>query len=802
MLKNYLLVAIRNITKHKGSSFINILGLAIGISACLLILYFVEFEKSYDSSQVNSERIYRLRYERTDQEGQSVKFASCCPPMGLRIRESDPDVAKVARIFRTKAAVSYLDKMFIEENMYYAESEFFEIFKYKFISGDPLTCIKEPNTAFISSSIAKKYYGDENPVGKVFSVDKKVDYKITGIFEDIPPNSHLKFDIILSYPSLLNVYGKDIENSWGDSGWYTYLLLKKNVNPKTVEKKLPSLIDAGFIEALKYYKLTCSFPLQKLTDIHLTSHYSQEYEVNGDRDTVNLLSIIALFIIIIAWVNYINLTTARSVTRAKEVGLRKVVGATRGQLISQLFLETFIINLAAIILALWIISAVLPLFRQLTGIPAAYSFWTRPDLWLSVSILYILGVILSGIYPVFVLSSYRPATVIKGIFGNSAKGINLRKVLISFQFVMALGLLICTFTVFNQLSFMKNQDLGFSINRKLVVKSPRVRDASYGSRLQTFKRELLNKSGIENICSTTDVPGKQVWWDAGGIHRKGSDDNKNYQIVGIDYDFADVFNLKFVNGRNFSKKFPSDSSALILNETAVKWLGFKDAKAAIGKEVDYWGKLFTVVGVLKDYHQQSLKQAFESHIFRFMPEGRGVRGLFAMKLNSKDINSTLQEVKKEYEQFFPGNPFEYFFLDDYYNQQYNADEQFGKVFAIFSFLTIFVTSLGILGLSSFMVLQRKKEIGVRKVLGSSVAGIVILITKEFLKLVLLANLYAIPISYYFMNKWLQGFACRTEIRIWIFVLSCGIVLLIAFATISFHVIKAARTNPVKSLRYE
>jgi putative ABC transport system permease protein len=802
MLKNYFLVATRNIIKYKGSSFINILGLAIGISACLLILYFVEFEKSYDRSQEDSGRIYRLRYERTDQEGESVKFASCCPPMGLRIRESEPDVEKVARIFRTKAAVSYLDKTFIEENIYYAESEFFEIFNYKFISGNPLTGIKEPNTAFISESIAKKYYGNENPVGKIFSIDKKADYKITGIFEDTPPNSHLKFDIILSYPSLLNVYGKEIENSWGDSGWYTYLLLKKNVNPKTVEKKLPSLIDAGFLEALKYYKLTCSFPMQRLTDIHLTSHYAQEYEVNGDLDTVNLLSIIALFIIIIAWVNYINLTTARSTTRAREIGLRKVVGASRGQLISQLFLETFIINLTAIILTLWITSTVLPLFRQLTGIPAAYGFWTRPELWLSVSILCISGVILSGIYPVFVLSSYRPAAVLKGKFGNSAKGINLRKVLVSFQFVMALGLLISTFTVFSQLSFMKNQDLGFSINQKLIVKSPRVRDESYGSRLQTFKRELINKSGIEKVCSTTDVPGKQVWWDAGGIHRKGSDDNKNYQIVGIDYDFVNVFNLRFVSGRNFSKEFPSDSSALILNETAVKWLGFKDVKAAIGKEVDYWGKLFTVVGVLKDYHQQSLKQAFEPHIFRFMPEGRGVRGLFAMKLNSKDINLTLQLVKKEYEQFFPGNSFEYFFLDDYYNQQYDADEQFGKVFAMFAFLTIFVTSLGILGLSSFMVLQRKKEIGIRKVLGSSIAEIVFLITKEFLKLVLLANLFAIPISYYFMNKWLQGFAYRTEISVWIFVLSCVIALVIALATVSFQAIKAATSNPVKSLRYE
>jgi putative ABC transport system permease protein len=802
MLKNYLLVAIRNIVKHKGSSLINILGLAIGMSACLLILYFVNYERSYDSFHENSDRIYRLRYERSDQEGQSVKFASCCPPMGLRIREQYPDVEKVARLFRRKSSVSYLDKMFIEENMYYAENEFFEIFKYKFISGDPLTGIKEPNKAFISNSTAKKYFGDKNPIGQIFSVDKKADYQITGVFEDIPSNSHLKFDIVLSYPSLINLYGKDVENSWGDSGWFTYLLLKQNADPKALEKKIPSLIDADFVEALKYYKLTCEFPLQPLNDIHLTSNFMQEYEVNGDRDTVNLLSIIALFIIIIAWVNYINLSTARSLTRAKEVGLRKVVGATRGQLITQLFFETIVINFVSIIIAFIIILIALPFFRQITGTPVEFSFWARYEFWSAIIILGTVGVLLSGLYPVIVLSSYQPASVLKGKFGNSPKGINLRKVLVGFQFVMAMGLLISTFAVFNQLMFMKNQDLGFSIDQKLIVRAPRVRDTSYGSQLQTFKEELLNKSGIINFCSTTDVPGRQAWWDAGGIHRKGSDDNKNYQIIGIDYNFANVFDLKFASGRNFSKEFPSDSSALILNETAAKWLGFESAEKAIGQEVDYWEKLYTVVGVLKDYHQQSLKQEFEPHIFRFLPQGRDVRGLFAMKLSSGNVNSTLQEIKKEYNRFFPGNPFEYFFLDEYFHEQYKGDEQFGKVFAIFAFLAIFVTSLGILGLSSFMVIQRKKEIGIRKVLGANVLQVVLLLTKDFQNLILIAFIVAVPISYFGIKYWLQSFAVKMSISLELFLIPLILTAVISGITICFHVIKAAINNPVESLRYE
>ena len=802
MLKNYLKVAFRNILKDKASSAINILGLAFGMSACLLILYFVNFEKSYDTFHDNSDRIYRLRYERTDQEGQSVQFASCCPPMGLRIRESYPEVERVARIFRVKASVSHIDRNFIEEKMYYAESELFEIFNYKFIEGDPLSGIKEPNTAFISQSTAKKYFGNQNPIGQILSVDKKVDYEITGVFEDVPANSHLKFDILLSYPSLINHYGPEIENSWGDSGWFTYLLLRKNADPTALEQKLPSLIDAGFVEALEYYKLTADFPLQPLKDIHLTSHFMQEYEVNGDRDTVNLLLIIALFVIIIAWVNYINLSTARSLTRAKEVGIRKVAGATRKQLVEQLFLETVIINAIAVVIAFAIILLVLPLFRQITGTPVEYGIWTQTWFWVTTIAMGIFGVFLSGIYPVFILSSFKPAAVLKGKLGNNAKGINLRKILVGFQFVMAIGMLICTYTVFSQIQFMKNQDLGFSVNQKLVLQAPRVRDNTYASKLKTFKEQLLSISGINKFCSTTDVPGKQGWWDAGAIHRKGNDDNKNYQIVGIYYDFASVFDLKFVSGRNFSKEFPSDTSSIILNETAVNWLGFENSEAAIGGEVVYWDKTFKVVGVLKDYHQQSLKQAFEPHIFRFLPTGRDVRGFLAMEVSANDIQSIVNNVKAQYDKSFPGNPFEYFFLDDYFNQQYKGDELFGKVFAIFAFLAMFVTSLGILGLSSFMVSQRKREIGIRKVLGADVKNIVLLLTKDFQLLLIFAFVIAAPLSYFGIEHWLQSFAVRMNLTAGLFLFPLILVLFITGITIASQVIKAANLNPVETIKYE
>lgn len=802
MFKNYLKTALRNLKKTKLFTLINVLGLTIGMTACLFILYFVNYEKSYDRFHENSDRIYRLRYERSDQDGQAVRFASCCPPAGLRIRKLYPEVEKVARLFRYRASVAHRENRFIEERMFFTEADFFAIFKYEFISGDPINGIKEPNRAFISQSTARKYFSGEKPLGKIISIDKKNDYQITGVFKDIPLNSHLKFDILLSYPNLLDLYGRDVEDSWGDSGWYTYLLLKPQADHRDFEKKLPALVEAEFGNVLREYKLTCDLKLQPLKDIHLTSNFQMEYEVNGSRDTVNFLSLIAVFIIVIAWANYTNLSTARSLTRAREVGLRKVVGASRGQLLAQFLLETVLINLLAVILTFIFIQLFLPLFRQITGTPLAYSIWSQLWFWLTVLIMFLAGIFLSGLYPVLVLSSFKPAIVLKGKLGNKARGMNLRKALVVFQFVMALGLLIGTFSVFRQISFMKNQDPGFSMDEKLIIRAPRVRSASFAGKLQTFKQQLLMNSKISNFCVGTDIPGRQAWWDAGGIRRVGTDDNKNYQIVGIDYDYAKVFALKFAAGRNFAKEYPADASALILNETAAKWLGYKSSAAAIGQKVIYWDNIYTVVGVLADYHQQSLKQAFEPHIFRFMPEGRDVRGLFILKINTQNMKETIRAIKERFNEFFPDNPFEYFFLDEYYNQQYKADELFGTVFGIFSFLAIIVTSMGILGLSSFMVMQRTKEIGIRKVLGAGVSRILFLLGKEFLLLILISFVFILPIAFFGIRYWLQSFAERMELAAGLFLMPLALVFLITSLTICSQVIKAATTNPIESLRFE
>jgi len=805
MFYNYLKITLRTLQKTKLFSTVNILGLSIGMAACLLILHYVNFERSYDKFHHNIDQIYRLRYERTSEDGSAVRFASCTPPAGGLIRDRYPEVEKLARIFRYRGVVvSYKNIRFSEERIFHAEPEFVNIFDFKFTKGDPATALAGVNNALISESTARKYFGDQNPIGKVLTIDQKTDYQVVGIFEDVPQNSHIKMDILLSFENFAKSSGPDYMENWGHTGMYTYIIFKPGTDLPEFEEKLKSLVEAEFGEALKHYNMVMELPLQPLKDIHLTSHFMQEYEVNGDSDTVNYLLIIALFIIFIAWVNYINLSTARALTRAKEVGLRKTVGGSRRQIMFQFFFETIILNIIAIVMTIIIIQLTLPYFSLLTRIPSTIAFWKQSWVWISLPLLFIAGVLLSGLYPVVKLSSFDPISTLRGKIGTSVKGISFRKSLVVFQYLMSLTLITGTMAVFNQIDFMKNQNLGFDIDQTLVVKAPRIKDDTFGNKIITFKDELLSETNVKKFCVVTEVPGKQIYWDNGGIMRAGEDINKskNYQIVGIDYDFVDVFNVKFIAGRNFSRKYESDKDALIFNETAVRWMGFESPEDAVGKKVDYWRKIYTIVGVLKDYHQQSPKEAFEPHIFRLMPQGRHNLALFALKVNPGDINRTLTIIQNRYNEFFPGNPFDFFFLDEYFNQQYLSDTLFGKVFGIFAFLSVFVTSLGILGLVAFMVTQRTKEIGIRKVFGAGIGQILHLVTIEILKLIIFAFIILLPIVYWGIDHWLQLFATRMDINVGLFLIPLVATLIITIITIGTHVIRAANANPVESLRYE
>lgn len=802
MILYYFKIAIRNILKNKMFSLINIVGLAAGITSFILILLYVRYEKSYDTIYKRSNHIYRLRYERSSAEGESVKFASCCPPAALRIRELYPEVEKIARIFRYRSTVIFGERRFYEERMFFAEPEIFEVFDIKFKAGDPSRGISNANCAFVSEAYSKKYFGELDPLGRTITVDKEMSFVITGIFRDIPGNSHFKFDILLSWPNLITHYGPDIESSWGDTGFYTYFILKSTADNEEFEEKLKLLVERDFGEDLKIYKLTCELKVQPLTDIHLKSHYMQELEVNGNINTVIFLNIIAFFILIIAWINYINITTSISLTRATEVGIGKVSGASRGELIGQFFVETFLVNLAAFITSLILILLLLPLFINLTGISSDYILWKKDWFWLIFLVLFFSSVFLSGIYPAFVFSSIKTSEVLKGKYVHSRGGIIVRKALVLFQLVIAISLITCTVVVSKQLKFLQNQDKGIIISDILAVRAPRIRDASFGSKLITFKEELIKNQIITKFSVGTEVPGRQILWDAGGIFRVGSDQSKNYQIIGIDYDYLGLLEAKIIAGRNFDRSFSSDSASIILNEKATKWMDFESPEEAVNQMVNYWDKIYTIVGVVNNYCQQSPKEAYEPNIYRFMPHGRDIRGFFMMKTFSGSENSILSLVGEKYEEFFPDNPFDYFFLEDYYEQQYRNEKLLGTVFAAFALLSIIITCLGIFGLTSYLMLQKTKEISIRRVAGSNLSEILLLFSRDFIWINSVAFIIAVPLCYYWLSGWLKTFESKMDLTVWNFILPLVITLFLTLLTIGLIVIKIASVNPADNLRSE
>lgn len=806
MLQHYARAAFRSLGRTKLFSVINILGLAIGMTCCLLILHFVAFEKSYDRFHPDSDRIYRLRYERTDEQGAAVRFASCCPPAADYIRGAYPEVETIARIYPHPVVVSLKDQdiKFQEDRLYFMEPDFFNILPFKVMEGDPGRSLGESGRALISQSTARRYFGEEDPLGKILTVDGKSDYVVEGIFADTPPNSHLKFDIALSFQDVIPLRGKQVMESWGYTLFYTYIKFRPDADPAAFSAKMADLVRAQAGELMDTYKVRIELPLQPLTDIHLTSHFMQEYEANGSRSTVNVLGIIAVFIIVMAWVNYINLSTAQALTRAKEVSLRKIVGANRSHIITQVFFETLLVNLISLLLAVIMVEALSPYFSRISGIPSSYSIWQAPWFYLALGILLTAGMFFSGTYPVAALSAFQPVSVLRGDLGSASRGINLRRVLVVFQFAVALILLTGALTVFRQIGFMKDQDLGFDMDQVLIVSTPRVKQEDFQAKFRAFKDELLTNPAIMKMCVVTEPPGRQILWDNGGIRRAGEDPGKgkNYQIVGIDYDFVDVFDLKLLLGRNFSKEFPSDAKALILNETAVQWMGFSSNEAALGRQVDYWGVIHTIVGVLSNYHQQSLKEAFEPHIYRLMPYGYGPWGKFVLKIDGRGTRDTIRFVEKFYAKFFPGNPFEYFFLDDYFNQQYQGEELLGRVVGIFSILAVFVTGLGILGMSFFMSLRRTKEIGIRKVLGATTSSILRLLARDFMVLVFIALFIAWPLTFWGTRQWLATFALRIDLEMWLFLLPLLVILVITSLTISVSILRASLADPVDSLKHE
>lgn len=795
MLRNYLKTAWRNLTKNKVFFVINTLGLAIGMAASLLILSYVAYERSYDNFHPGIDRIFRVELDSYQNGKLAFKSATSYPAIAPTLKKDFPEVEETARLYDANSSVvAYENNRFREDNYYFADSSIFRVLHIPFAQGDPATALQGPGKVVISETIARKYFGTADPMGKTLKLDRDA-YQVRGVFRDFPKASHLELDLLFSYRT-----EPDAQTSWGWYDFFTYVKLRPGTDPARFGAKMRDLVMRYDDQDRKKWGFRNELLLQPVSDIHLTSRLNQEAEVNGNGGAVTVLALIAFFILAIAWINYINLATARAVDRAKEVGIRKAVGAERAQLVRQFLFESALLNLIAVGAALLIVNLSLPAFVNLTGKPISLDIWFDNHRWLPALGVFVLGMLLSGLYPAFVLSGFRPVAVLKGKIRAASGGLSLRQALIVAQFTASIVLIIGTLTVYRQLRFMQNQDLGFNPEQTLVLQGAGVRDSTYEAKANSFKQELVREGLVTKAAASAYVPGIEILWtnSARRLDFPNAPSNSFY-LTSYDYEFVDAYEIKMAAGRNFSRQFGTDRKGVLLNETATSLLGFASPADAIGKRISIWDTL-TVVGVVKNYHQQGLQKGHWPMLIRLLPDNAR---FFSLKLaDSGNLDAKLARIKARYDQFFPGNAFDYFFLDTFFNEQYKADRQFGTVCGIFAGLAIFIACLGLFALATFMAEQRTKEIGIRKVLGASVPGIVRLLSKDFLKLVVVALVVATPLAWWAMNRWLQDFAYHTDVPWWSFVLAGALAVGIALLTVSFQSIKAASMNPVKSLRTE
>ncbi len=793
MIKNYFKTAYRNLLKYKTYSLINMFGLAIGMACTILILLWVYDELSFDNYHEDAERIFRIVH--SDEGKPGMPFT---PKILAAVLKKDfPQIEHVVRFSDkdSRSLIKYDNKKFYEDRIYSVDPEVFNVFNIPFIEGNPEIALTHPNTVVITEEIAQQYFGDENPTGKSLNIDNK-NFEITGIIENNPHNTHIKFNFLKSIEPLKDI---DFSKGWYDNAYYIYLKTNKNINVDEFENKINYV-------AAKYMRVELGddfrgsgkqlFLLQPIKDIHLHSHHEHEPETPGNAIEIGSFSIISILILCLACLNYINLTTARSLTRVKEVGIRKVVGANKSQLVTQFLSESVLISVVAFLIALVLVELALPWFNTLTGKPFSVTCFIESSLIFCLIIILLFVGIFAGSYPTFFLSSSKSIVHVRDTRDSS-----LRKILVVCQFVISSLMIIGTLIIYQQLSYIKNKDLGFDKEQILVLPQGYHSMRLLNKNLESFKTELTNHHSIISATGTVSVPGRHMYGP--GIRLIGEGDQKSYGMyfLHVDHDFIDTYNIGLIAGRTFQKDNISDKgNTFIINKAAVKTIGWSRSEEALGKRISSWGLEGEIIGICKNFHFQSLHESVGPMVLaihpKIMPE------TLSLKLNTENLSETMNFIENKWNEFFPQCPFQYFFLDEYFSRQYHADEQFGKIMLIFAGLTIFIACLGLFGLASFTAEQRTREIGIRKVLGASVSGIVLLLSQEFIKWIIIANIIAWPITYFAINRWLQNFAYRINIGWWTFLLAGAFALAIALLTASYQVIKAAMANPVEALRNE
>jgi putative ABC transport system permease protein len=792
MIKNYFITSMRSLMRSKGFSAINIIGLAVGFATFSLISFYVYHEMTFDRYHKNADRIFRI-VENLRTENEILFQAASSPPMGPRFLKDFPEVENYVRFQQWNLLAQRNEISAYEPESYIADSTVFDIFSFKLLKGDKKTALREPFSIVLTESMAKKYFGNEDPVGQTLKMDYD-NYKVTGVMEDVPENSHFRFSNLISFTTWSRNNKSAEDRAWFWNGFKTYLLLRDEQSAEKIHAKMKDFLERNVEKGGMYYE---DLPLQSLASIYMAPQRAWENGSRGSMNNVYILSIIAVFILLIACFNYINLATARASRRLKEVGLRKSLGALRRMLIAQFLGESLIITFIASLIAVVLAWTALPGFRTLVESPLSFSILPNPWMVLiaALSLVVFVG-LLAGAYPAYIISSFQPLQIFrpstKGIFGHH----NLRKILVGTQFVISITLVAGTLLVYDQLDVVRNQDLGFNKNGILVV--PTNGDTAIVNYLDAVKNELKQVAGVTNVAGSQSIPGQSSnnsYTEIEMTDGKMSPTNINFNHV--DHDFLTTYDIKLLGGRDFSHDSKADdTAAYLINETAMKDFGWTPEQA-IGKKVRtrYHGK---IIGVMKDFHYRSLHMNVEPLMIGLTK----YVGRMSIRIENKNIPATVARVQKKWNELIPYLPFDYSFLDVEFDRQYKADQQLGKVAGVFTGLAIFIGCLGLLGLTSFVVERRTKEIGIRKVLGASVSSVVLLISREFIWLILIALVVATPLTWYLINKWEQNFTLQAAINPVRFIVAGLSVFIFAWVTISFLSLRAARENPTQSLRTE
>lgn len=797
MFRMYCRTSIKYLWQHKVFAGINIIGLATGLTVCFFALLYVNFELNYDGFNKNAANIYRLVTDVQTQTG--TDYQSSSAPMGLALQATFPEIKASTRVFLDNLIIQKNETNFTDETIAYADGSLFDVFTLPLLSGEANTVLEAPYTIVLSETAAKKYFGAENPLGKTLMLEGKYPAAVTGLMKDMPHNSHFRVDILVSMSTLLQEWNQNMATNWTRFGFYTYLLLPENYDIAKLSSRLPAFLSQHIEPSATKYTLALE-PLRSVYLYGKTRGSRTGSSVNGNINNVYIFSMVSLFVLIIGAINYINLTTAFSLKRAKETSVRKVLGASRKQLMLQYLIDAIFFSLVAYGLACVLCFFLLPLFNNLSGKVISESIFDQPLYLLLLFIAALITGLLSGLYPAFLISGFKPIESLKGRFISGMKGISIRKALVVIQFSISLILIVATLVVFTQLSYMRNQDLGFKKDHMLVI------DFHFDERIlahtEAIKQQLKGIPGVTAASIGSAVPGRanrKLSLEIEDI--SGTMVKANWDLYAVDKDFLQQYNIDVVAGRNFSSQIASDTvTAIIINQAAVKSLGYENPSDAIGKRFAQKGSSGLITGVVKDFHFKSYAEEIQPLAIKMSP---WFFTFITLNISSADISSTISNIEEKWKNIAPGLPLIYSFSDEAYDAQYKDEARFGGLFICLSVLAIFISCLGLFGLSAFSMVQRTKEMSIRKILGATTISIVTTFSKDFLKPVILAVLIASPLAWMIMQKWLEAnYAYRITVGFWIFILSGCTSVVIAFLTVSFHTIKASQTNPVNNLRIE